>query len=103
METNEILDTSIAIERKNGTVTIFTAVEHPPVARKDFTILFPEALDYVKAVEIANKLREVGKPIGAIDILIAAMCLNRSSLLITKDADFKIIQDIHGEFRLKIC
>ena len=30
MEKKEILDTSIAIECKEGTISVFTVIEHPP-------------------------------------------------------------------------
>ncbi len=101
MEKKEILDTSVAIERKEGIVSVFTVVEHPPSLNK-FEILFPDNQDYIKAIEISNKLREKGKPMGAVDILIAAICLNREAKLITKDKDFNIIKTIFPEFKLKI-
>jgi predicted nucleic acid-binding protein len=99
MEKKEILDTSIAIESKEGMISIFTVIEHPPSISR-FEIIFPEDMDYMKAIEISNKLREIGKPIGAIDIIIAAMCLNRNSKLITKDKDFEIIKRIFPDFLL---
>ncbi len=92
METNEILDTSVAIERGEGTITIFTVIEYPPAVDKFFDIIFPETIDYVKAIEIANMLRVKGMLVGAVDIMIAAMCINRSAKITTKDADFDKIQ-----------
>ena len=56
----------------------------------------------MKAIEIAEKLRNIGKPIGAIDMLIASMCLNRSVKLITKDKDFKAVKEIFSNFELEI-
>jgi len=92
METNEILDTSVAIGKNEGIVTIFTVIEHPPCSRKNFDILFPDMQDYLTSVEIATKLREKGTPVGAIDILIAAMGLNRSATIVAKDTDFSMIR-----------
>ncbi|MBI2130326.1 hypothetical protein HYU10_01005 [Candidatus Woesearchaeota archaeon] len=93
MEEKEILDTSVAIERKEGTITIFTAIEYPSSLKKSFEFVFPEIPDYLKSVEIAGKLQEKGMPVGAVDVLIAAMCINRSAMLLTKDNDFQIIKD----------
>lgn len=102
MEAKEILDTSVAIEKKEGTITIFTVIEYPNSVKKSFDIIFPEMIDYVKAIEIAHKLQEKGKPVGAIDIIIAGMCLNRSAQLLTKDNDFGIISEIFTEFEVSI-
>ncbi|MFQ6118726.1 MAG: type II toxin-antitoxin system VapC family toxin [Methanosarcinales archaeon] len=40
------------------------------------------------------KLRDVGRPIGAIDIVVASICINRNLELITKDRDFKFIKEV---------
>lgn len=100
METDEILDTSVAISEREGIITVFTVVEHPPSSGKDFEILFPEMQDYAEAVEIARKLRSNGTPVGAVDILIAAMALTRSAVLKSKDNDFKKIQEVVPELKL---
>ncbi|MFA4886863.1 MAG: DUF5615 family PIN-like protein [Candidatus Nanoarchaeia archaeon] len=101
MEAKEILDTSIAIGRKEGAISIFTIIEHPPSGRKNFEIIIPEGMDYTKAIEIAWELREKGTPGGAIDILIAAMCLNRKCAVVTKDKDFEDIQAVYPELEIK--
>ncbi|MAF35129.1 hypothetical protein CMO91_04760 [Candidatus Woesearchaeota archaeon] len=88
MEANEILDTSVAVERKKGTVTVFTLIEYPNASKKDFDVIIPDMDDYTKSIEIANTLRELGTPVGAIDILIASMCLNKGKSLLAKDKDF---------------
>jgi len=101
METSELLDTSIALDSKEGIITIFTLIEHPPCSEKFFDIIFPETKDYVMAVEIARKLRKKGTPVGAIDMLIAAMAVNRSLAVRSNDRDFKHIQRIMPELKLK--
>jgi len=101
VETNEILDTSVALDAKEGIITIFTLIEHPPCAEKFFDILFPETKDYVIALEIAKKLRQQGTPVGAIDMLIAAMALNRSLAVRTCDGNFKNIQVVMPELGLR--
>jgi len=101
MEEKEILDTSVAMERKEGSITVFTAIEYPSSLKKPFDFIFPEIQDYMKSVEIANKLKEKGNPVGAVDIMIASVCLNRSAMLLTKDADFQIINDNFPEFKFR--
>lgn len=101
METGEILDTSAAIGRQTGTITVLTALEYPPSTKKSFTIISPETIDYVTAIDLADKLREKGKLIGAIDIIIAAICLNRSATLITKDKHFRNVKEIYPEFAFR--
>ena len=102
MGESEVFDTSIAIERKEGNITLFSVIEHPPFKNKDFHVLFPESIDYIKAIEIAEKLRSRGKPIGAIDMLIAAMCINRSVKLVSKDNHFKSVAESFLEFMFEI-
>ncbi len=101
MEKDEILDTSVAIERDNGVITLFSLIEHPHSINK-FEILFPDLEDYSKAIQISESLRKIGKPIGAIDILISAMCLNRKSKLITKDKDFNYVKNVFSDFKLEL-
>ena len=101
MEAKEILDTSVAIERKAGVITVFTAIEYPPSMNRNFEVLLPETADYIKAIEISNKLRDKGKPVGAVDIIISSMCINRAMRLVAKDNDFKNIRENFPEFELQ--
>ncbi len=102
MEKNQILDTSVAIEKQEGVITLFTVIEYPPSLTKGFEVIVPEGLDYTKAIEIASRLRRIGKPIGAVDTIIAAMCINRSSKLVTKDTDFRHVKEVFPEFDFKL-
>ena len=101
MEANEILDTSSAIEKQEGVITVFTIIEHPPCSDKYFDILFPDTDDYVVALEIASDLRRQGTPVGAVDILIAAMCINRGAKLVSLDKDFEKIQRVCPDLRIR--
>lgn len=82
-------------------MTIFSAIEYPP-AIEHCQIIWPETGDFVRAIELAKRLREVGRPIGAIDTLIAGMCINRGFELMTKDADYKWVKMIEPDFKLKL-
>ncbi|HLD33153.1 MAG TPA: type II toxin-antitoxin system VapC family toxin [Candidatus Nanoarchaeia archaeon] len=102
METRKIFDTNVAFEKQEGLITIFTVIEYPPASNKNFEILFPEAMDYTTALKITETLRKKGKPLGAIDILIAAMSMNRSLTVTTKDKDFLLIKEALPEFKVEI-
>ena len=54
MEKGEILDTSVAIGRKEGTNTVLTVLEYPHALKKLFTVLLPDSQDYARAIEIAS-------------------------------------------------
>jgi len=56
-----------------------------PLATRECRILFPQKEDYFKSLEMMVKLREIGKPSPAIDIIIGAMCIRRGLRLLTKD------------------
>ena len=50
-----------------------------------------------KAAQIMGGLLKAGKPINVIDVLIAGVALaNGVEDIITKDEDFKVIEEIHG-------
>ena len=102
MEENKVLDTSIVIEAKEGLTTIFSIVEHPRALEKAFDIIWPENADYIKAVELMQKLYEIGKPVGGIDTLIAAMCINRNLILVTNDKHFSYIESVDTDFKVDI-
>lgn len=100
MEENKILDTGILIDGSSGMTTIFNIIEYPP-AYETCSIIWPRREDYVKALAIASKLRKAGKPVGAIDILIAGICINRSLVLVSKDEDFEAIKEVEPSFKLE--
>ena len=89
------------MEGKFGLTTIFSIIEYPP-AIKYCEILKPNNQDFKKALDIAWRLRKIGKAVGAIDILIASMCINRDLELWTKDKDFKLIKLVEPRLKLKI-
>ena len=89
------------MERKFGLTTIFSTIEYPPAFDK-CDILWPNRRDFELAFKISMKLRKIGKPIGAIDIIIASMCINRDLELWTKDKDFKSIKLVDPRFKLRV-
>ena len=65
-------------------------------------VIYPDENDIIKAIELSKELYRIGKQVGAIDILIASMCINRGLTLKTKDNDFNQIKEIEKGFQVQI-
>ena len=101
MEANAIVDTTVAIGSHGpGLITVFTVLEHPPAANY-FDVVLPEVRDYARAADLAIALRRNGTPIGAVDVMIAAMCINRNAKVVTKDRDFLVVREVVPEFEIE--
>lgn len=106
-----ILDTSVVIEKvKRGetiddNITSITLIEYPPIVRyKGFRgrIYFVGEEDQLLAFLIQSKLRKIGFPLSAADLLVASVCIRRDEELVTTDEDFKVIQKVEPRFRVKL-
>ncbi len=98
-----ILDSNIVIRRTKAGDEVFdditgiTQVEYPPILEYDRfcgEIVYPSEQDIDLAGSIQAKLRKIGKPQTAQDLIIAAICINRDELLITTDDDFEDISSV---------
>ena len=86
-----------------GFTTILNIVEFPKALDlKELGILYPTVEDYEEALKIAVSLLKIGKPVPAIDIVIAAMCLRRGLLLLTTDVHFTHVKLIKSEFNVRL-
>jgi len=86
-----------------GFTTILNIVEFPKALDlKELGILYPTVEDYDEALKIAISLLKIGKPVPAIDILIAAVCLRRGLLLLTTDVHFTHMKSIKSEFNIRL-
>jgi len=101
MVKSEVLDASILVEKKFGLTTIFNVIEYPPAFEKCI-ILWPRKIDFRRALDVAIKLRKIGKTVSAIDLLTASICINRNLILITKDKDYKNVKIVESKFKLKL-
>ncbi len=106
-----ILDTSSVIARvRKGleireNTTSITLIEFPPLRRYEKfrgVVYFLTLEDQLKASIIQERLRTIGKPMSAADLLIAAICLNRNEELLTMDEDFLSIRDVEHSFRVTV-
>ncbi|MBI2652399.1 PIN domain-containing protein [Candidatus Woesearchaeota archaeon] len=97
-----MIDTSVAIEKEVGATTIFTVIEYLKCLEYVAEVVYPDDNDFEKAIELSRGLTQIGKQIGAIDILIASMCINRDLKLITKDNHFRYIKEVDKSFNVDI-
>lgn len=102
MEKSEVFDTNLLIEGKGELTTIFNVIEYPKVLEREIEVLFPEKKDFTKAIELMVLLLKKGKPIPALDAVLASMCINRNLILRTKDKHFKKVAEEFPGFKVKI-
>ena len=104
----KLYDTSKLIEcYKNGMpirgyTTILNLIEFPKALELDLVVIYPSKLDYELALKLSTELLRVGKPVPAIDAVIAAIALNRKLKLVTKDKHFAFIKEVRDDFELFI-
>lgn len=65
-------------------------------------MIYPTVEDYDEALRISASLLSVGKPLPAIDILIASMCIRRGLILHSSDEYFKHIKSVRREFKVEV-
>ena len=83
--------------------TILNVIEFPKALEiSKLEVLYPTHSDYKLAIKLAVSLLKIGKPIPAVDIIIAAIALNNKLTLRTKDKHFLVIKDIKPEFKVEI-
>jgi tRNA(fMet)-specific endonuclease VapC len=103
METGKVIDTNLLIEGETGLTTIFNVIEYPKTLESpDNEVIWPTRKDYLTAIEIMVGLLESGKPVPAIDIMIAAVCINRKLILETRDHHFEYIKLVNERLLLRI-
>jgi hypothetical protein len=86
-----------------GFATVFSLIEFPKAVEfEELAVIYPDIEDYVESVTISVDLLQKGKPLPAIDILIAAICIRRNLLLCTKDNHFAEIKSVRQSFKLEL-
>jgi len=87
-----------------GFTTILNIIEFPKALElKNLGIIYPNVEDYDEALKISISLLKKGKPIPAVDILIAAVCLRRGLTLLTGNEHFRHIKTIRREFKVELA
>ncbi len=106
----ELYDTNILIkfwrEKKRdiiGYTTILNIIEFPKaLLMKWLTILYPTIEDLNEAVNISKELMKIGKPIGAIDIVMACVAIRNDLTLVTMDTDLENVKIIKPHLKIKL-
>ncbi len=104
-----LYDTNVLIERLRkgiskleGSTTTLNLIEFPKAATiNNLDIVIPGKDDYDKGFELAILLLKAGKPVPAVDIVIAAITINREFVLHTMDKHFKEIQKVAKNLKVK--
>jgi predicted nucleic acid-binding protein len=86
-----------------GFTTIFNIIEFPKALDfKDLGVIYPNAEDYDEALKVSASLLRSGKPIPAIDVLIASICIRRGLTLVTMDEHFRRVKSVRKEFKIEL-
>lgn len=86
-----------------GFTTIFNVIEFPKALElKNLGVIYPTFEDYDEALKVSASLLRIGKPIPAVDVLIASMCIRRGLMLLTSDAHFRHIKSVRKEFKVEM-
>lgn len=91
-DTNRLIQVYKRGEKVKGYTIILNVVEYPKaLLLKGLTVIYPLRKNYDKSVRIAKVLLLKRSPVPAIDILIAAIALNRNLKVETSNKHFKKI------------
>ncbi len=91
-DTNVIMEGVKSKKKIAGYTTILNLIEFPRGAELELEVLTPSLEDYLLALEIAQTMVERGTPIPAVDVIMAAVALNRNFILVTQDKHFDFIK-----------
>lgn len=101
-DTNKLIDAYKKTISLSGYTTIMNLVEFPKALEFDLEVIYPSKKDYDLALIISTQLLKTGKPISAVDTVIAAPCLNNSLRIVTKDKHFLNVKEVRSDFEVEI-
>ena len=103
-------DTNILIsfwreEKRNihGNTTILNIIEFPKaLLMKNLVVIYPNPDDLNLALKISKDLMKRGTPVDCVNIILAAIALNRDLIVVTKDRDFEFIKKVRPRLKVKV-
>ena len=101
-DTNRLIDAYRERETLDGYTTILNLIEFPKAIEFNLRVLFPSKSDYHLALKISTELLKAGKPIPAVDSLIAAVVSNNKLKLVTKDKHFLMVKKVINDFKVNV-
>ena len=110
MGESEIYDTSAIVElarrritRRAPYILIITVVEYLSAVGYAESIIYPTWRGYNLAIVWQSRLRALGSPLPATDLVIATQAVNNNMVLVTKDKHFKILKEtVAGDLQLEV-
>ncbi len=81
--------------------TIFSLIEYPiAINQVSLTYFYPNFNTYNKSIEYTSKLRKIGTPIPAIDILIGSITLEQNMNLVSNDKHFTLFLNVEPQLQI---
>ncbi|MFQ6052305.1 MAG: PIN domain-containing protein [Candidatus Hydrothermarchaeota archaeon] len=101
-DTNRLIEAYRRGETVHGYTTILNLIEFPKAIEFNLRVLFPSKSDYNLALVISTELIKMGKPIPALDAVIAATALNNGLKVVTKDRHFLSVKEVKDDFKVVV-
>ncbi|WP_456367071.1 PIN domain-containing protein [Thermococcus sp.] len=101
-DTNVIIDAAKSGKNLRGYTTILNVVEFPKATTLDLTVITPSLDDYLLSIKISQAMVERGTPVPAVDIVVAAVALNRQLTLVSGDKHFLFIREVYPGLKLQL-
>ncbi len=101
-DTNRLIDAYKEKETIDGYTTILNLIEFPKAMEFNLRVLFPSKSDYNLALIISTELIKTGKPIPAVDSVIAAIAINNRLKLVTRDRHFLQVKEVKKDFKVEV-
>ncbi|NJF25183.1 PIN domain-containing protein [Thermococcus sp. Bubb.Bath] len=101
-DTNVIIEAVKSGEKLRGYTTILNVIEFPKVTTLDLTVITPSLDDYLLSTEISQAMVEKGTPVPAVDMVVAAVALNRGLTLVSQDKRFLFIREVYQDLKLQL-
>ena len=101
-DTNVIIEAVKSGEKLRGYTTILNVVEFPKATTLDLTVITPSLNDYLLSIEISQAMVERGTPVPAVDMIVAAVALNRELTLVSRDKHFLFIREVYQDLKLQL-
>jgi predicted nucleic acid-binding protein len=86
-----------------GFTTVFNIIEFPKALDlKELGVIYPTVEDYDEALKTSVSLLKIGKPLPAVDVLIASICIRRNLPLCTADEHFTLVKSVRRDFKVEL-
>ena len=103
-DTNKLIEMQRNNNKKvEGFTTIFNLIEFPNSLSyfENLKVLYPLMRDFDKALELSRLLYKLGKPIPAIDMLVASICYNEKLQFHTFDKHYSYVKEVWNDFNVQ--